>query len=187
MYGHEGSGIAEQLGLRDRITLIQGTLGKAVGVVGGFVAGSSLMIDALRSVASAFIFTTSMPPVIAAGALASIRYLRGAQALRQAHLQQAARLKQRMRRVGLPLLETDTHIVPLMVRHAPCCKRLSDALLQGAGIYVQPINYPTVPRGSERLRFTPTVLHTEKMMVDLVEALQRIASVHAIEAFAALA
>lgn len=173
MYGEEGAGVAQRDGVMDRIDIIEGTLGKAYGVMGGYIAGHETVIDAIRSTASGFIFTTSTCPVMAAGALASIRKLRSdfGKNLRRKHQIQAARLKEKFREAGLPLMESETHIVPLLVGDPEKCKALSDTLLHDFGLYVQPINYPTVPRGTERLRFTPGPLHTEAMMDDLIAAI----------------
>ena len=173
MYGDEGAGVAQRDGVMDRVDIVEGTLGKAYGVMGGYIAAHETIIDAIRSTASGFIFTTSTCPVMAAGALASIRKLRSAEGrkLRLAHQSHAAMLKQKFRDAGLPLMESETHIVPLLVGDPEKCKALSDTLLFDFGIYVQPINYPTVPKGTERLRFTPGPVHTEEMMNDLVAAI----------------
>lgn len=173
MYGDEGAGVAQRDEVMDRVDIIEGTLGKAYGVMGGYIAAHETMVDAIRSTASGFIFTTSTCPVMAAGALASIRKLRtdDGRALRKSHQAQAALLKQKLSDAGLPLIESETHIVPLLVGDPEKCKALSDTLLFDFGIYVQPINYPTVPKGTERLRFTPGPVHTEEMMNDLVAAI----------------
>ncbi|MAV51060.1 MAG: 5-aminolevulinate synthase [Hyphomonadaceae bacterium] len=173
MYGHEGAGVAQRDDVMHRVDIIEGTLGKAYGVMGGYIAAHETIIDAIRSTASGFIFTTSTCPVMAAGALASIRKLRGVAGknLRQSHQDQAALLKQKFRDNGLPVMDSETHIVPLLVGDPEKCKALSDTLLFDFGIYVQPINYPTVPKGTERLRFTPGPVHTEEMMNDLVAAI----------------
>lgn len=173
MYGDEGAGVAQQESVMHRVDIIEGTLGKAYGVMGGYIAAHETMVDAIRSTASGFIFTTSTCPVMAAGALASIRKLRSddGRALRKTHQSQAELLKQKFRENGLPLMESETHIVPLLVGDPEKCKALSDTLLFDFGIYVQPINYPTVPKGTERLRFTPGPVHTEEMMNDLVAAI----------------
>lgn len=173
MYGEEGAGVAQRENVMHRLDIVEGTLGKAYGVMGGYIAAHETIIDAIRSTASGFIFTTSTCPVMAAGALASIRKLRSDEGrkLREAHQAHAALLKQKFRDAGLPLMESDTHIVPLLVADPEKCKALSDTLLFDFGIYVQPINYPTVPKGTERLRFTPGPVHTEAMMDDLVAAI----------------
>lgn len=173
MYGEEGAGVAQRDNVMHRLDIVEGTLGKAFGVMGGYIAAHETIIDAIRSTASGFIFTTSTCPVMAAGALASIRKLRSDEGrkLRKSHQAQAALLKQKLRDAGLPLMESDTHIVPLLVGDPEKCKALSDTLLFDFGIYVQPINYPTVPKGTERLRFTPGPVHTEAMMDDLVAAI----------------
>ncbi|MEM9263474.1 MAG: 5-aminolevulinate synthase [Pseudomonadota bacterium] len=173
MYGHEGAGVAQRDGVMHRVDIVEGTLGKAYGVMGGYIAAHETIIDAIRSTASGFIFTTSTCPVMAAGALASIRKLRSDEGrkLRQAHQAQAQLLKQKFQEAGLPLIESETHIVPLLVGDPEKCKALSDTLLFDFGMYVQPINYPTVPKGTERLRFTPGPVHTEEMMDDLLAAI----------------
>ena len=173
MYGDEGAGVAQRDDVMHRVDIIEGTLGKAYGVMGGYIAAHETIIDAIRSTASGFIFTTSTCPVLAAGALASFRKLGSVEGrmLRQAHQAQAELLIQKFRDASLPLLESETHIVPLLVGDPEKCKALSDTLLFDFGIYVQPINYPTVPKGTERLRFTPGPVHTEDMMDDLLAAI----------------
>jgi len=171
LYGERGAGVAERDGVMDRVDLIQGTLAKAFGLMGGYVAASAALVDFLRSYAPGFIFTTSLPPAIAAGAAASIRYVKGASELRRRHQERAARLKQRLAAAKLPVMASESHIVPVLVGDARLCKEASDDLLERHRIYVQPINYPTVPRGGERLRFTPTPLHSDQDIETLVAAL----------------
>jgi 5-aminolevulinate synthase len=171
MYGPRGGGVAEKLGLLGRIDLVNGTLGKAFGVMGGYIAADARMVDAIRSYAPGFIFTTSLPPVIAAGAAASVAHLKGDKARREAHQTQAKVLKARLKGLGLPILDHGSHIVPLIVGDPVHTKMISDMLLDSFGIYVQPINYPTVPRGTERLRFTPSPVHGPREMDALVRAL----------------
>jgi 5-aminolevulinate synthase len=171
MYGPRGAGVAAREGVADRITIIQGTLAKAFGVVGGYIAGAAALCDVVRSYGSGFIFSTSMPPAVAAAALASLRYLRDHDELRDRHQERAAELKRRLTEAGLPVMPSESHIVPVLVGDPRLCKEASDALLEGFGIYVQPINYPTVPRGTERLRFSPTPLHGDDDMDRLIAAL----------------
>jgi 5-aminolevulinate synthase len=171
MYGSRGAGVAERDGVMAEIDIVEGTLGKAFGVMGGYIAADAVICDAIRSYADGFIFTTSLPPALAAGAVASIRYLKDHNEIRVAHQERAAALKLRMQKAGLPVMPSVSHIVPVLVGDAVHCKLISDILLEDHGIYVQPINYPTVPRGTERLRFTPSPGHTDGMMDELVEAL----------------
>ena len=173
LYGDTGAGYLEKLGLQDRIDIVNGTLGKAFGVQGGYIAGSAIVIDAIRSVASGFIFTTSMSPVICAGALASIKYLRDHNNLREQHQLQTRKLRKKLERLDIEVHSAAcTHIVPVMIGDAKKCKELSDTLLNDHNIYVQPINYPTVEEGTERLRFAPTPFHTDAMISELVESLK---------------
>jgi 5-aminolevulinate synthase len=174
MYGPRGGGIAERDGLMDRITLIEGTLGKAFGVVGGYVAGSTPLCDFLRSYASGFIFTTALPPAVAAGATASIRHLKHSGIERARHREIVAAVRARLDKLGVPHLANPSHIVPVIVGNAAKCKWISDLLLDHYGIYVQPINYPTVARGTERLRITPTPLHTAADIEHLTGALSEL-------------
>jgi 5-aminolevulinate synthase len=174
MYGPRGGGVAQKLGLSDRIDIINGTLGKAYGVMGGYIAASAKMCDAVRSYAPGFIFTTSLPPVVVAGAAASVAHLKTDQALRDLHQERAAVLKLRLKGMGLPIIDHGSHIVPVIVGDPVHTKKISDMLLRDHGIYVQPINFPTVPRGTERLRFTPSPVHDPKMMDALVHAMDRL-------------
>ncbi|MBA4274312.1 MAG: 5-aminolevulinate synthase [Alphaproteobacteria bacterium] len=176
MYGARGAGIAEREGLMDEVDIIQGTLAKAYGVIGGYIASRRPIIDMVRSYAPSFIFTTSMPPSVAAGAHASIRYLMESQSERDAHQANARILKDMLLAAGIPVLNCPSHIVPVMVGDASLCKKASDMLLEDFHIYVQPINYPTVRKGTERLRFTPTPLHTMEMMIQLRDALVHVYS-----------
>ena len=171
MYGARGAGVAERDGLMDRIDIINGTLAKAFGVFGGYIAASARMVDAVRSYAPGFIFTTSLPPAVAAGAAASVAHLKTDTGLRERHQMQARSLKMRLKGLGLPIIDHGSHIVPLIVGDPKHTKMMSDMLLSQFGIYVQPINYPTVPRGTERLRFTPSPVHGPREIDALVRAL----------------
>ena len=171
LYGPRGGGVAEERGLMDRVTLIEGTLGKAFGVMGGYIAASGALVDFIRSFASGFIFTTSLPPAIAAGARASIEHLKVSQLERMRQREMVRKLRSRLDTLGIPHLPNPSHIVPVMVKDPVKCKMISDILLDSYGIYVQPINYPTVPKGTERLRFTPSPMHTDADLDHLVRAL----------------
>lgn len=171
LYGDHGGGKSEKYGLQDRIDIINGTLGKAYGVQGGYIAADAIVVDAIRSIAAGFIFTTSMSPVTCAGALAAVKFLKENNELREKHQERARKLKYRLDKAGIPLMHSTTHIVPVLVGDAKRAKAMSDALLNDHNIYVQAINYPTVDVGTERLRFAPTPLHDDGMIEDLIQAL----------------
>ena len=173
MYGSEGGGIAQQEGLESEIDILQGTLGKAFGAMGGYIAASDAICDAVRGYGAGFIFTTAMPPALAAAALSSVQHLRQSQIERNAQQRQSKQLKKRLREYGMPFLTGNTHIVPVMVGDAAKCSQISKILLEKYGFYIQPINFPTVPKGTERLRITPGPLHSDKMIDDLVIALSQ--------------
>ncbi|MDV7341220.1 5-aminolevulinate synthase [Terasakiella sp. A23] len=172
LYGEHGAGVAEREGLMDRLTIIQGTMAKGFGVVGGYITGSRYICDFIRSFGQGFIFSTSIPPSVAAACLASIDYSKNHNELRVQHQERAQKLKELLKEAGIPVLDNPSHIVPVMVGDPVLCKEASDILLDKYGHYVQPINYPTVAMGTERLRFTPSPLHTDEMMQDLVSALR---------------
>ena len=174
MYGARGGGISERDNVAHRLTVIEGTLGKAFGVMGGYITADRMIVDVIRSYAPGFIFTTSLSPVLVAGVLASVRHLKQSSVEREGQQAAAAKLKAMMREAGLPVMLGETHIVPVMVGDPVKAKKISDILLAEYGVYVQPINYPTVPRGTERLRFTPGPAHNEAMMAELVSALVEI-------------
>jgi 5-aminolevulinate synthase len=174
LYGERGGGIAERDGVSQRLTVIEGTLAKAFGVVGGYIAASAALCDFIRSFASGFIFTTALPPAVAAGALASIRHLRSSTVERHRHQKVVAAVRQRLDAAGIPCLENSSHIVPVIVGDPTLCKWISDVLLEYYGVYVQPINYPTVPRGTERLRITPSPLHSDADIEHLARSLSEV-------------
>lgn len=174
LYGPRGGGISERDGIADRVTLIEGTLGKAFGVVGGYITGSHALCDFIRSFASGFIFTTALPPAVAAAARASIQHLKESDVERQRHQQQVARLRAELDRAGIPHMRNPSHIVPVMIKDPVKTRMLADYLMDEWGIYVQPINYPTVPKGTERLRFTPSPLHSDEDIERLVAALSHL-------------
>ncbi len=171
LYGPRGGGIAEREGLMDRLTVIEGTLGKAFGVMGGYIAASADVCDFVRSFASGFIFTTALPPAVAAGATASIRHLKTSQSERQAHQARVAQVRARLDAIGIPHVRNPSHIIPVMVGCPVKCKYIADLLMQDFGIYIQPINYPTVPKGTERLRITPSPVHSDGDIDHLITAL----------------
>ena len=174
LYGKTGGGISERDGVADRITLIEGTLGKAYGVLGGYITGSKSLCDFIRSFASGFIFTTALPPAAAAGALASIEHLKQSEIERAAQKRQVNLLRRKLDLVGIPHLENPSHIVPVLIKDPVKCKKISDCLLEDFGIYVQPINYPTVPKGTERLRITPSPVHTDADIEYLVNSIAKL-------------
>ena len=174
LYGEKGGGISQQENVANKVDLIEGTLGKAFGVVGGYITGSPSLCDFIRSFSSGFIFTTALPPAVAAGALTSVRYLKGSQIEREKHKRKVASFRHKLDLAGIPHLANPSHIVPVMIKDPVKCRQISDILLNENGIYVQPINYPTVPKGTERLRFTPSPLHTEEDMEYLVDCLAKL-------------
>jgi 5-aminolevulinate synthase len=174
LYGHRGGGVAQRDGQMHRVDIIEGTLAKAFGVMGGYITGTTAIIDCVRSYAAGFIFTTSLPPAIAAGALAAVRHLKESNVEREGLQNRASRLKGLLSGRNVPLVESPSHIVPVLVGDAALCKVVSDELLYTHGLYVQPINFPTVPRGTERLRITPSPMHTDAQMDELVEAVDTV-------------
>jgi len=172
LYGKSGGGICEMENISEKVDIIQGTLAKGFGVIGGYIAASSSLCDFIRSYGEGFIFSTSLPPSVASGALASVKYVKEHNELREKLFERALTLKNRFKNAGIPIMETNTHIVPVLVGDPKLCKLASDELLFEHKVYVQPINYPTVPRGTERLRFTPTPLHNDELMDKLVDALK---------------
>ncbi len=171
LYGERGGGIAEREGLMDKVTIIQGTLAKAYGIMGGYIASSAKLVDVIRSYAPGFIFTTALPPTLAAGALKSVKHLKDSNSERDKLFHNVNKLKNLLRNAGIPLMENSSHLTPVLIGNSVKCKAISDELLQTHAIYVQPINYPTVPKGTERLRITVTPLHTDEMIENLVTAL----------------
>jgi len=171
LYGPRGAGVAERDGVMHRIDIISGTLAKGFGVYGGYIAANKHIIDGIRSFAPGFIFTTALPPSVTAGALASVRHLKNSTVEREMHQEKAAMLKRLLIEAGIPVMDSQTHIVPVLVGDAALCKKMSDSLLENWNIYVQPINYPTVPVGKERFRLTPGPVHTKEMMKHLVSSL----------------
>ena len=171
LYGPRGGGVAEREGLMPRLTVIEGTLAKAFGVIGGYIAGSAALCDFVRSFASGFIFTTALPPAVAAGAIASVRHLKVSELERARQRDRVAKVRRRLDAIRIPYMKNESHIIPVMVGNPVKCKWLSDTLIEGYGIYLQPINYPTVPRGTERLRITPSPLHSDADIDRLVAAL----------------
>jgi 5-aminolevulinate synthase len=171
LYGPRGGGVAEQQGLMERLTVIEGTLGKAFGVMGGYIAASAELCDFVRSFASGFIFTTAVPPAVAAGAAASIKHLKSSNAERNAQQAKVAQVRAELDRIGIPHVENPSHIIPVMVGDPVKCKFISDVLLKDHGVYIQPINYPTVAKGTERLRITPSPVHSDEDIAHLIDAL----------------
>ena len=171
MYGPRGGGIAEREGLMDRITVIEATLGKAFGVVGGYIAASKALCDYVRSFSSGFIFTTALPPAIAAGARTAVRHLKESEIERMRHRRAVSKVRASLKAIGIPMMDNESHIIPVMVGNAAKCKMISDVLMDQYGIYIQPINYPTVPKGTERLRITPSPFHTDEDIAKLTKAL----------------
>ncbi len=172
LYGPRGGGVAEARGLMDRLTVIEGTLGKAFGVMGGYITASTALCDFVRSFSSGFIFTTALPPAVAAGAAASVRHLKSSGAERAVHQTRVAQVRARLDAIGIPHTDNDSHIIPVMVGDPVKCKYLSDILMRDYGIYIQPINYPTVPKGTERLRITPSPVHSAADIDRLIDALE---------------
>jgi 5-aminolevulinate synthase len=180
LYGPRGGGVAEREGLMHRLTVIEGTLAKAFGVMGGYIAGTAAMCDFVRSFASGFIFSTALAPALAAGALTSIRHLKVSQQERIRHQNRVAHTRKELEKAGIPCMQNESHIIPVMVGDPVKCKMISDWLLDNYGIYIQPINYPTVPRGTERLRITPSPVHSDADIARLVQALSELWSMCAL-------
>jgi 5-aminolevulinate synthase len=174
MYGDQGGGISQELGISDEIDIIEGTLAKAYGVMGGYITGNKYLVDTVRSFASGFIFTTSIPPSIVAGAIESVKHLKNNTDERLKHKQAVQKLKNKLKDTGIPVINNSSHIIPILVGDPELCKKASDLLLTEYKIYVQPINYPTVPRGKERLRVTPTPLHNSDMIDYFVDSIEKV-------------
>ena len=174
MYGNRGGGISQELGISNQIDIIEGTLAKAYGVMGGYITGNKYLVDTVRSFASGFIFTTSIPPTIAAGAIQSVKHLKTSNTERAKHKKAVKELKQKLMDTDIPIIHNNSHIIPIVVGDPDLCKKASDMLLKEYNIYVQPINYPTVPRGTERLRVTPTPLHNTKMINYFIDSIKKV-------------
>jgi 5-aminolevulinate synthase len=174
MYGNRGGGISQELGISDQIDIIEGTLAKAYGVMGGYITGNKYLVDTVRSFASGFIFTTSIPPTIAAGAIESVKHLKISNIERTKQKEAVKMLKQKLRDTDIPIIQNNSHIIPIVVGDPDLCKKASDLLLEKYNIYVQPINYPTVPRGTERLRVTPTPLHNAEMINNFIDSIKKV-------------
>jgi 5-aminolevulinate synthase len=174
MYGNRGGGISQELGISNQIDIIEGTLAKAYGVMGGYITGNKYLVDTVRSFASGFIFTTSIPPTIAAGAIESVKHLKISNTERTKQKEAVKELKQKLKDTDIPIIENNSHIIPIVVGDPDLCKKASDLLLKEYNIYVQPINYPTVPRGTERLRVTPTPFHNTEMINYFIDSIKKV-------------